>query len=225
MAPRECARQVASLLARAGLGSLRVAAVSGDDLLPRLDEWLAAGEPFANLDSCSALGDVRPRIASANVYLGAAGIVEALAGGARIVVTGRVADASLTLGPAVHEFGWRWDDWDRLAAASVAGHIIECGAQATGGMFSGWTPGFSLENLGYPIAEISDAGQVVITKPAGTGGEVTTDTVAEQLVYEIGDPAHYLTPDVDADFANIRLAQAGPDRVEVAGTKGRRDER
>src|SRR5262249_52885176 len=154
----------------------------------------------------------RAKIASANAYLGAAGIVKALAGGARVVVTGRVADASLTVGPAVHEFGWRWNDWDRLAAASVAGHLLECGAQATGGMFSRWTPDLSLANLGYPIAEISDAGQVALTKPEGTGGTVTTDTVAEQLVYEIGDPAHYLTPEVDADFSHIQLTQAGPDR-------------
>ncbi len=220
MAPRECARQAAAILARAGLKSVRVAAVSGDDLLPRLDDLLAAGEPFANFDTGAALGDLRSRIASANAYLGAAGIVEALANGARVVVTGRVADASLTVGPAVHEFRWNWNDWNRLAAATVAGHIIECGAQATGGMFSGWTPAVSLENLGYPIAEISDGGQVVITKPAGTGGAVTTATVAEQLVYEIGDPAHYLTPDVDADFSQIRLTQSGADRVEVSGAKG-----
>src|SRR5262245_1487090 len=220
MAPLECARQASAILARAGLGSVRVAAVGGDDILPRLDELLAAGEALANFDTGAALGALRSRIASANVYLGAAGIVQALAGVAGIVITGRVADASLAGGPAVHEFGWRWDDWDRLAAASVAGHIIECGAQATGGMFSGWTPGLPLENLGYPIAEISDAADIVITKPEGTGGAVTTDTVAEQLVYEIGDPAHYLTPDVDADFSHIELMQAGPDRVQVSGSKG-----
>src|SRR5262245_35668721 len=220
MAPLECARQASAILARAGLGSVRVAAVGGDDILPRLDELLAAGEALPNFDTGAALGELRPRIASANVYLGAAGIVQALAGVAGIVITGRVADASLAGGPAVHEFGWRWDDWDRLAAASVAGHIIECGAQATGGMFSGWTPGLPLENLGYPIAEISDTGDVVITKPEGTGGAVTTETVAEQLVYEIGDPAHYLTPDVDADFSQARLTQSRADRVEISGAKG-----
>ncbi len=220
MAPQECARQVGAILSSAGLGSVRVAAVAGDDLLPRLDELLADGEPFANLDTGRTLGDVRPKIASANAYLGAWGIVAALKEGARIVVTGRVADASLTVGPAVHEFGWSWSDWTKLASATVAGHLIECGAQVTGGMFSGWQPGFSLENLGYPIAEISESGDFAITKPADTGGAVTTETVAEQLIYEIGDPAHYLTPDVDTDFSQIRLAQAGPARVTVSGARG-----
>lgn len=221
MAPQECALRAAGILANAGLGSIPVAAVSGDDLLPRVDELLASGEPLANLDTGVALGDVRSKVASANAYLGAAGIVEALARGARIVIMGRVADASLTVGPVVHEFGWKWDDWNRLAAATVAGHLIECGAQVTGGMFSDWTEKLSLENLGYPIAEIADSGTVAITKPAGTGGAVTTETVAEQLVYEIGDPAHYLTPDVDADFSLVHLSQAGPDRVEVQGARGK----
>ncbi len=220
MAPQECARQAAAVLCKASLGTTRVAAAAGDDLLPRIDELLATGESFANFDTGHALGNMRPRIASANAYLGAAGIVAALEDGARIVITGRVADASLTVGPAVHEFGWGWNDWNRLAAATVAGHLIECGAQMTGGMFSGWTVEFPLENIGYPIAEISDAGRVIVTKPAGTGGAVTTESVAEQLVYEIGDPAHYLTPDVDADFSQIRLSQAGPDQVEVAGARG-----
>src|SRR5262245_14196022 len=220
MAPQECAGQAAAILVRAGLGSVRVAAVAGDDLLPRIDELIAAGEPFANFDTGQAFSGLRPAIASANAYLGAAGIVEALASGARIIVTGRVADASLTVGPAVHEFRWSWSDWDRLAAATIAGHVIECGAQATGGMFSGWSPALSLENLGYPIAEISDAGQIAITKPAGTGGAVTTETVSEQLVYEIGDPAHYLTPDVDADFSQARLTQSGANRVEISRAKG-----
>jgi hypothetical protein len=221
MAPEECAQQAAAILARAGLVSTRVAAVSGDDLLPRLDELLAAGEPFTNLDTGKLFGDVRPKIASANAYLGAKGIVTALGRGARIVITGRVADASLTVGPTVHEFGWSWSDWDRLAAASVAGHLIECGAQVTGGMFSGWTPGISLDNLGYPIAVISDSGQFSITKPPETGGVVSVETVSEQLVYEIGDPHHYLTPDVDADFSQVQLVQSGPDSVDVNGARGR----
>ncbi|MBI3861785.1 MAG: DUF1446 domain-containing protein [Planctomycetia bacterium] len=220
MAPVACARQAAQILVRAGLGTTRIAAVSGDDLLPRIDDLLAAGETFSNLDTGQPLGDVRPKIASANAYLGAAGIVEALAQGARIVITGRVADASLTVGPAIHEFGWSSSDWDKRAAATVAGHLIECGAQATGGMFSGWTPEISLQNLGYPIAEISEPGHFTMTKPAGTGGAVTVDTVAEQLVYEIGDPRHYLTPDVDADFSHVQLVQSGPDRVDVRGAKG-----
>jgi hypothetical protein len=220
MAPAQCAAGAAAILARAGLGSVRVAAVSGDDLLPRLDHLLAAGESFTNLDTGQPFGEVRSKIASANSYLGAEGIVAALGQGARIVITGRVADASLTVGPAIHEFGWKWDDWNRLAAATVAGHLIECGAQVTGGMFSGWTPDISLDNLGYPIAVISDSGQFSITKPQGTGGLVSVETVSEQLVYEIGDPRHYLTPDVDADFSQVRLVQSEPNTVEVRGAMG-----
>jgi Acyclic terpene utilisation family protein AtuA len=220
MNPLACAKQVSATLAAAGLGAIRVAAVSGDDLLPRMDDLLAAGEPFTNFDTGKPFADVRPQLASANAYLGAAGIVEALRQKGQIVVTGRVADASLTVGPAVHEFGWKWDDWQRLSAATVAGHLIECGAQVTGGMFSGWNESLSLSNLGYPIAEISEEGGIAITKPAGTGGAVTPETVAEQLVYEIGDPAHYLTPDVDADFSNVELQQAGADRVTVLRANG-----
>lgn len=221
MNPVACARHAARACAVAGLGELRVAAVWGDDLFPRIDELSAAGEPFTNFDSGKPFDEVRPRLASANAYLGAAGIVSALEQGARIVVTGRVADASLTVGPAVFEHRWPWDDWQRLGAATVAGHLIECGAQTTGGMFSGWDGSFSLENLGYPIAEVSDDGAVVLTKPANTGGAVTVDTVAEQLVYEIADPAHYLTPDVDADFSRVELAQVGEDRVAVRNANGR----
>lgn len=221
MNPAACAREVAGVLAAAGLGDVKIAAVSGDDLLPGLDAHVTAGEPFSNFDTGEALGDVRQKLASANAYLGAAGIVEALKQKARIVITGRVADASLTVGPAVFEFGWKWDDWNRLAAATVAGHLIECGAQVTGGMFSAWTPAIRLDNVGYPIAEIDEGAGVVITKPAGSGGAVTVDTVAEQLVYEIGDPEHYLTPDVDADFSRVTLTQAGADRVAVQNAAGR----
>ncbi|MEX0715220.1 MAG: acyclic terpene utilization AtuA family protein [Planctomycetaceae bacterium] len=220
MNPEACARKVAEALAENGLGSSIVASVSGDDLLPTLDDNVAGGEPFAHFETGEPLGDVRSRIVSANAYLGSDGIVAALAKGARIVVTGRVADASLTVSPAVHEFGWEPTDWSRIAAATVAGHLIECGAQSTGGMYSDWTPAISLADVGYPIAEIAADGSCVVTKPEGSGGAVTTGTVAEQLVYEIGDPAHYLTPDVDADFSHVRLEQEGPDRVRVAGARG-----
>lgn len=220
MHPRGCARAVASVLAAEGLPDLRVAAVSGDDLLPRLSELQAKGETFAHFDSAAPLGGLAPRLASVNAYLGAGGIAAALDQSARIVVTGRVADASLTVGPALHAFGWDPSDWRRLATATVAGHLIECGAQVTGGMYSAWTPGLSLAELGYPIAELADDGGCVITKPEGTGGQVSVDTVGEQLVYEIGDPEHYLTPDVDADFSQVTLQQVGPDRVEVRGARG-----
>ncbi|MEK6249849.1 MAG: DUF1446 domain-containing protein, partial [Planctomycetales bacterium] len=159
-------------------------------------------------------------IVSANAYLGAEPISQALSMGARIVITGRVADASLTVGPAVHHFGWSWDDWDRLSAASVAGHIIECGAQATGGYSTDWKD-YELAHIGYPIAELSDDGTAAITKPSGSGGAVTRHTVTEQLVYEIGDPAAYFTPDVVVDFTGVELADLAEDRVAVRGAVGR----
>ncbi|MES2790695.1 MAG: acyclic terpene utilization AtuA family protein [Planctomycetota bacterium] len=220
MNPTACARAVSSILAAGGLPDCRVAAVSGDDIFSRLDELQATGEDLRNFDTGKPLGDLRSQLASANVYLGAAGIRQALEQGAQIVITGRVADASLTVGPALYEFGWSDTDWSRLAAASVAGHLIECGAQVTGGMFSGWETDPPLANVGYPIAEIDADGRITITKPAGTDGAVTVDTVAEQLIYEIGDPQHYLTPDVDVDFSQVRLTQTGTDRVEVSGAIG-----
>lgn len=220
MNPQGCAVAVSRILAEAGLRDVSVAAVGGDDLLPRLGELARAGESFPHFETGEAIDAIRDRIVSANVYLGAAGIVEALGRQARIVVTGRVADASLTLGPAIHEFGWDWQDWSRLAAATVAGHLIECGAQCTGGMFSEWTPAVSLADVGYPIAEISADGRVVITKPENSGGVVSVESVGEQLLYEIGDPAHYLTPDVDTDFSRVRLSPEGPDRVEVGHARG-----
>jgi hypothetical protein len=225
MNPRGCAAAIADVLVQQGLPDIVIGAVSGDNLFPRLDELLRAGESFAHFETGQPIDSIRNRIVSANAYLGAGGIVESLAGGARIVMTGRVADASLTLGPAVYELGWNWldwaqRDWDRLAAATVAGHLIECGAQCTGGMFSAWRPEISLSDVGYPIAEISDDGRVIITKPPESGGTVNVETVAEQLVYEIGDPTHYLTPDVDTDFSHVRLSQVGIDRVEVSHARG-----
>lgn len=220
--PHSCARAVSKVLCESQLGSLRVAAVSGDDLLPRLDDLIAGGAPFEHFDDHQPLGDRRHKLTSANAYLGAQGIVSALSDGARIVITGRVADASLVVGPAVFEFDWSWDDWDLLASATTAGHLIECGAQVTGGMFSGWTSDadFRLERIGYPIAELSPTGDCVLTKPAGTDGRVDTATVSEQLVYEIGDPQRYLTPDVVADFSRVQLDQVGSDRVRVSNCRG-----
>ncbi len=220
MNPHGCAAAISRVLVEAGLADAAIGAVTGDDLLPRLDELSRAGETFAHFETGEAIDSVRNRIVSANVYLGAAGIVDALAAGARIVITGRVADASLTVGPAVHEFGWTLRDWERLAAATVAGHLIECGGQCTGGMYSGWTPEIRLADIGYPIAEMSQNGDVTITKPDGTGGRVDVETVSEQLLYEIGDPAHYLTPDIDTDFTQVRMTQTGPDRVSVNGARG-----
>ncbi|GAB4148559.1 MAG: hypothetical protein Tsb009_22430 [Planctomycetaceae bacterium] len=220
MNPAACAKAVSQLLVGSNLNEIAVAAVSGDDLLPELDAHLTAGEVFANIETGAALEDLRERVACANVYLGAEGIVSALQQNADVVITGRVADAALTIGPAVHEFGWTWNDWDNLAAATTAGHLIECGAQVTGGMYSDWDESIALDDVGYPIAELSSDGAVVITKPEKTGGLVSPATVSEQLIYEIGDPRHYLTPDVGADFSQITLQQIGENRVQVQNAQG-----
>jgi hypothetical protein len=215
-----CTRAAATLLAAAGLGGTPIAVVTGDDLLPYLDKLKTSGCDFTNLDTSQPIKELKHAIVSANAYLGAQPITTSLAQQARIVITGRVADASLTLGPAMHEFGWASNDWNRLAGASVAGHLIECGAQVTGGLYRHWES-LDLTNVGYPIAELAEDGSCVITKPANTGGAVTRETVIEQLVYEIGDPAHYLTPDVDVDFTTVEVEQLANNRVAVRDAKGR----
>jgi hypothetical protein len=226
MNPPACVRAVAKILNEAGLGALSLGVVSGDDLLPSIDALQAAGYAFENLDTGEPLVALLQRLGgrqglvSANAYLGAKPIADALADGARMVITGRVADASLTLGPAMHEFGWRWDDWPSIAAATTAGHLIECGAQVTGGYATSWRD-YRLADVGYPIAELSEDGGVVITKPAGSGGAVNRRTVREQLVYEIGDPMHYLTPDIDLDLTTVEVQEIGPDRVAVQRCSGR----
>jgi hypothetical protein len=221
MNPRACAVKARALLDRAGLADRILATVTGDDLLPGLDRLLADGQTFANLDTGEPLASVRARVVSANAYLGARPIVAALQAGASIVITGRVADASLTLGPAVYEFGWEWSDWNRLSAGTVAGHVIECGAQATGGLWCNWQEAPDMANVGYPIAEMDVEGGLWITKPPATGGAVNCETVSEQLLYEVGDPAAYLTPDVTADFTSLTLRQAGPDRVSIETVQGK----
>jgi hypothetical protein len=198
---------------------LRVAHVEGDDLLPRLDGLSAAGHDLAHLATGQALRELPIPPLTANAYLGAWGIVEALASGAEVVVTGRVTDASLVVGPAAWHFGWARDDWDALAGAVVAGHVIECGAQATGGNYAFFDEVPGLEHVGFPIAELHPDGSSVITKHDGTGGLVSVGTVTAQLLYEIGGP-HYLNPDVTTRFETIRLRQLGPDRVEVSGVVG-----
>jgi hypothetical protein len=221
MNPSACAAKARAILDRAGLADRTVATVSGDDLMPRLDQLLAEGHPLTNLDTGEPLASVRPRVVSANAYLGARPLVEALRRGASVLITGRVADASLTVAPAVHEFGWPWDDWDRLCAASVAGHLIECGAQCTGGLCCNWQEVPDLADVGYPIAEVEPDGTFRITKPPGSGGTVNRETVTEQLLYEVGDPSAYLTPDVTADFTSVALTETGPDAVEVRWARGR----
>jgi hypothetical protein len=218
MNPRACATRAKSVLAGSGVEK-RLAVVTGDDLFPRLNELFAAGHTLNHLDTGAPLAAIRDKVVSANAYLGAKPIADALRLGAEVVITGRVADASLTLGPAVHEFGWGFGaaDLDRLAAGTVAGHLIECGAQATGGLWIGAGESTQLGDVGYPIAEIAEDGTFTITKPPGTGGAVNVETISEQLLYEVADPARYFTPDVTADFTTVKLAQLKPDVVAVTG--------
>jgi hypothetical protein len=221
MNPAGCAAKARAILEKNRLENRRIGVVNGDDLLPRLDEMIAAGHAFTHLDTGEPLSTVRDRVVSANAYLGSQPIAEALRLGANIVITGRVADAALTVAPAAYELGWAWDDWDRLAGATVAGHLIECGAQVTGGLWCNWQEAPDLATVGYPISEIDANGVCRITKPTGTGGAVNIETVGEQLLYEVGDPAAYLTPDVVADFTSVELHDRGGDVVEVRKPKGR----
>jgi hypothetical protein len=216
--PEACGRAIRQLIEDAGL-PLKVAVITGDDLMPKLDEVLAA-EPAEMFTGEST--PPRDAIASANAYLGAFPVAEALNQGADIVVTGRCVDSAVTLGACIHRFGWQRNDLDLLAAGSLAGHLIECGPQATGGNYTDWQEvADTLHEVGYPIAEIAADGGVVMTKPKGTGGCVTIGTVGEQLLYEIGDPAAYYLPDVICDFTQVALEQVDPDRVSVAGARGR----
>ncbi|MDR3633968.1 MAG: DUF1446 domain-containing protein [Isosphaeraceae bacterium] len=219
--PEASARVCGAILEQAGQGETLLGVVTGDDVLGRVAEWSQAGVDLSHLETGQPITSVADRLVSANVYLGARPIADALLQSARIVLTGRVADASLTLGPACAHFGWAWDDWPRLAGASAAGHVIECGAQASGGLWHRWDEVPDLAGVGYPVAELHDDGYSVITKTEGTGGLVSRGTVAEQIVYEIDDPACYRTPDVDVDFTTLSLEELGPDRVAVRGASGR----
>jgi len=218
-----CAAAVRDVARELGLGGkLKIGIVTGDDILDRVDELLNRGIELRNMDTGDPLSTVRDRIQSANAYLGAAPIVEALNQGARVVITGRATDTGLTLAPLIHEFGWATNDWDKLAAGTIAGHIIECGAQCSGGncQFE-WQSISDMANVGFPIAEASPDGTFVITKHEGTGGRVNLPSVKEQLLYEMGDPHEYITPDCVADFTTIQLADDGLDRVRVFGIEGR----
>jgi hypothetical protein len=212
--PAACARAFREAAAAAGV-PLRVAAVEGDDLMPQLDSILEAsaadmftGEPLP------------PRPMTMNAYLGARPIAAALAAGADVVVTGRSVDSSVVLGPLLHEFGWSDTDYDLLSAGTLAGHIVECGPQCTGGNFTDWESVPGWEDMGFPIAECFADGSAIITKPEGTGGIVTPATISEQILYEIGDPGAYLMPDVVCDWRDITLEQVGPDRVRASGARG-----
>ena len=215
--PDGCADAVAEVAERLGL-SPTIAYVTGDDLLPRLDELVAAGVDLAHFETGEPVGDTS-RFISANAYLGCWGIVDALSRGADIVITGRTTDAAVVCGPAAWHHGWARDDFDALAGAVVAGHVIECGTQATGGNYSFFTEVPGMTRVGFPWAEIAGDGSTVIGKHDGTGGEVSIGTVTSQLLYEIGGPA-YLGPDVTARFDTIELATIGPDQVRISATLG-----
>jgi hypothetical protein len=218
--PKGCADAIAAAIAKRSIRGVKLGIVEGDDVYGRLDELIAAGEPLANMDTGAPISTVRDRVTSANVYLGAFPIAAALSQGAQIVITGRGTDPGLVLGPMIHEFGWQPGDHDLLAAGTVAGHIVECGAQCTGGNFTDWRSVPDMARIGYPLIEMRADGTFAITKHAGTGGLVNESTIAHQLAYEMGDPEAYLGPDCTADFTSIRMRQAGRDRVEVFGVRG-----
>ncbi len=216
--PAGLAQDLRGLCAKLGI-SAKIAHIEGDDLLPRLNELQAAGHTLAHLDTGRPLAELGVHPLSANAYLGAWGIAEALGHGADVVVCPRVTDASLVVGPAAWHFGWRRDDWHKLAGAVVAGHVLECGAQATGGNYAFFREVQGLEHPGFPLAEMHADGSCVITKHPGTGGLVSVGTVTAQLLYEIDGP-EYMNPDVVARFDTIRLDQIAPDRVRISGVRG-----
>lgn len=220
--PEGCAEALVQAGRRAGVGNrAKVGLVTGDDLMDRLDELLAQGHELANMETGAPLSSIRDKVQSANAYIGSAPIVEALHQGADVVVTGRSTDTALTYGPLIREFGWSTDDHDRIAAGVVAGHINECGAQCTGGnCLIDWWEIPEMASVGFPIVEVSEDGSFVVTKHPGTGGRVTRASVAEQIVYEMGDPEVYITPDVVADFTTIEVEDLGDDRVRVHGVRG-----
>ncbi len=220
--PKGCAHACREALADAGCRSLKIGVVSGDNVLDLVRAAAnTSSADFQNLDTGAKLHEVRDRLVTANAYLGASPIVEALASGADIVITGRVADPSLVVAPCIHHFGWKANELDRLAGATVAGHLIECGTQATGGISTDWLDVPDAAHIGFPIVEVSDDGSCVVTKPNGTGGRVSEITVKEQLLYEIGDPDNYLSPDVTVSFLKLTVEDLGNDRVRVSGATGK----
>jgi hypothetical protein len=217
-----CAEAIRETAREQGLaGKVKIGVVTGDDILGRLEEFSEAGVDIKNMETGEPLSRIRDKVQSANVYLGSAGLVEALGRGAQIIVGGRLTDTGLTLAPLMHEFGWTFEGWDLLSAGTIAGHIIECGAQSSGGNCQyEWDKIPDMANVGFPIVEASPNGEFVITKHDGTGGRVNVQSVKEQLLYEMGDPKAYITPDVIADFSSIHLAPAGENRVKVFGITG-----
>ena len=214
--PIACAQEVRRLAP-----GLKVAVVMGDDIYGRVDDMLARGLAMKNMDTGEPLSSIRDKILSANAYIGAFPLVDALATGADVVIAGRCTDTALALAPMIHRYGWKATDYNLMAAGTIAGHIVECGAQCTGGNCQvDWQSIPDLANVGYPIIEAEPDGSFVITKHRGTGGRVHSDVVKEQLLYELGDPKNYITPDCIADFTSVKLEDIGPDRVRVSGIRG-----
>jgi hypothetical protein len=220
--PEGCALAVLKIAKELQIDSLKIAVVIGDNIMHRIDEIIENGSNLQNMENGESILPIKEKLLSANAYFGAFPIVEALQSGADIVITGRTTDTGLTLAPMVYEFGWEKSNYDLMAAGTVAGHILECGAQSTGGNFLGnWEEIENFAQIGFPIAEAFPNGDVIITKHENLGGKVTFDTVAEQLVYEIGNPEEYITPDCVADFTSIQLQDLGNNRVKVFGIKGK----
>ena len=222
--PVGCMLAIRQIAENLNITGLKIAAVYGDDILNQLDSLIASGNDLKNMETNADLSQVRKQVSSANVYFGARPVVEALQKGAQVIVTGRVTDTGITLAPMIHEFGWDWDDWDKMAAGIIGGHINECGAQSSGGnFFAGWKDVPNMERIGFPIVEAYPDGHLVITKHESLGGLVSEQTVKEQLLYELGNPKEYITPDCIADFTSIHLQQEAENRVKVSGIKGKPD--
>lgn len=219
--PEACKEKILEAIEEQGHEDINVAVVDGDNILDNLDALINEGHQLKNMETGEPITSVKDELLSANVYFGSRPIAEALNKGADIVVTGRVTDTGLTLAPMIHEFNWPFDDYDKMSAGTIAGHIIECGAQVSGGNFTDWEKVDDFVDIGFPIIEAQPDGSFYVTKHEGTGGLISEQTVKEQLLYEIGDPTEYITPDCIADFTSVHLREEGPDRVKVSGIKGR----
>ncbi len=221
--PHSCKDEILKIAKAKGVKNLKVAVVAGDNILPNIDELIASGHALNNMETGEPISTVKENLLSANVYFGCTAVVDALKQGANVIITGRVTDTGLTLAPMIYEFGWEYSDYDKMAIGTIAGHIIECGAQVSGGNFTDWEQVEDFTNIGFPIIEAKPDGTFYVTKHEGTGGLVNQMTVKEQLMYEIGNPAEYITPDVIADFTTVHLEDAGKNRVKVSGIKGKPD--
>ncbi|MCR9132817.1 MAG: DUF1446 domain-containing protein [bacterium] len=221
--PHACKDEILKIAKAKGVKNLKVAVVAGDNILPNIDQLIDDGHTLNNMESGEPISTVKENLLSANVYFGCKAVVEALEQGANVIITGRVTDTGLTLAPMIYEFGWEYSDYDKMAIGTIAGHIIECGAQVSGGNFTDWKKVEDFTNIGFPIIEAKADGTFYVTKHEGTGGLVNQMTVKEQLMYEIGNPAEYITPDVIADFTTVHLEDAGENRVKVTGIKGKPD--